>query len=148
MLRLTSSIATLAAAALVLTAACVLPSPDSTAVAASASKGLDPCAGAAAASPACADQVMRAAHSKEVPVEKNAPAVRGHPLTAVVVTQCNLLVAVYLTMPDGRLLRYDSTASVPADRLVAMAYTATRSERVEVSCKERGPAGYERHDPL
>lgn len=147
MLRLTRSIAPLSAAALLLAAA-ALPSRDSTAAAAPGAKAADTCAGSAATSPACAEEVMRAAHSKEVPIAKHAPPVRGHPLTAVVVTQCNLLVAVYLTMSDGRLLRYDGTASVPADRLVAMAYTATRSERVEVSCNDRGPAGYERHDPL
>ena len=84
----------------------------------------------------------------EVPIEKDAPAVPGHPLTSVVVTQCNLLVAVYLTMPDGKLLRFDSTASVAAQELMAMAYTATRSERVEVSCNETGAAGYESHSPV
>lgn len=147
MQRPTPSIAALAAAPLVLAGSIALPSADS-AAAASASSTPDTCVRSGAASPTCADQVMRSAHAKEVPIEKNAPPVRGHPLTAVVVTQCNLLVAVYLTMPDGRLLRYDSSASVPADRLVQMAYTATRSERVEVSCKSRGAAGYERHDPL
>ena len=65
-----------------------------------------------------------------------------------VVTQCNLIVAVYLTMPDGRLLRYDHSASVPADQLLEMAYTATRSERVEVSCTEGGAVGFEKHDPV
>ncbi len=146
--RFTPSIAALAAAALLLAGSAALPSHDSAAAAASAFGTATACSRSAPASPACADQVMRAARAKEVPVEKNAPQVRGHPLTAVVVTQCNLLVAVYMTMPDGRLLRYDSTASVPAERLVQMAYTATRSERVEVSCHDRGAAGYERHDPL
>lgn len=145
MVRLTAPAGALAAAALLLGATAALPSPDSAAFAASASSRTGHCM---AASVACANAIMHRAHSKPVPVEKNAPHVPGHPLTAVVVTQCNLLVAVYLTMPDGRLLRYDSTASVPADRLVQMAYTATRSERVEVSCNDRGAAGYERHDPL
>lgn len=125
-IRITSFIAALAAAAL-----CEAAPPS-----------------ASVSSSVGADQIMRTAHSTEVPVEKNAPQVTGHPLTAVVVTQCNLLVAVYLTMPDGRLLRYDHTASVPADRLVQMAYTATRSERVEVSCNDQGVSGYERHEPL
>lgn len=81
--------------------------------------------------------------------EKDAPAVPGHPLTSVVVTQCNLIVAVYMTMPDGTLLRFDSSASVPADQLMQMAYTATRSERVEVSCNDAtGAVGYEKHDPV
>jgi hypothetical protein len=93
-------------------------------------------------------EVMRVAQRTEVAVEKDAPAVAGHPLTSVVVTQCNLLVAVYMTMPDGKLLRFDSSASVPADQLLQMAYTATRSERVEVSCNDAGAVGYEKHDPV
>jgi hypothetical protein len=93
-------------------------------------------------------EVMRVAQRTEVAVEKEAPAVAGHPLTSVVVTQCNLLVAVYMTMPDGKLLRCDSSASVPADQLLQMAYTATRSERVEVSCNDAGAVGYEKHDPV
>lgn len=88
------------------------------------------------------------AHGAEIGIEKNAPVVEGHPLTAVVVTQCNLVVAVYMTMPDGRLLRFDSKAEVAADKLVGMAYTATRSERVEVSCEGTGAAGYETHGPV
>jgi hypothetical protein len=84
----------------------------------------------------------------EVAIEKNAPDVHGHPLTSVVVTQCNLVVAVYMTMPDGKLLRFDSTAAVSAQSLVEMAYTATRSERVEVSCNETGTVGYETHSPI
>src|SRR5215469_9631439 len=80
--------------------------------------------------------VMSVAHKTEVPVEKNAPPAEGHPLTSVVVTQCNLIVAVYLTMPDGKLLRFDKTSDVPADQLLTMAYTATRSERIEVSCED------------
>jgi len=99
------------------------------------------------ASPACAPEIRRVAHATEVPVEPNAPDVDGHPLTSVVVTQCNLIVAVYMTMPDGKLLRFDHNASVTADQLLAMAYTATRSERVEVSCNDDGVAGYETHEP-
>ena len=83
----------------------------------------------------------------EIAPEKNAPQVEGHPLTSVVVTQCNLIVAVYMTMPDGRLLRFDSKAEIAADALVSMAYTATRSERVEVSCNGLGASGFEAHDP-
>jgi len=92
--------------------------------------------------------VLSVAHTTEVPVEKNAPAAQGHPMTAVVVTQCNLIVAVYLTMPDGRLLRFDKSAAIPADQLLSMAYTATRSERVEVSCEDAGAVGYEHHEAL
>lgn len=78
---------------------------------------------------------------------KGVPVVEGRPMTAVVVTQCNLVVAVYMTMQDGRLLRFDSKANVPAEQLVTMAYSATRSERVEVSCEGMGVAGYETHVP-
>ena len=98
--------------------------------------------------PQCPADVLRVAQRTEVTPDKNAPAVPGHPLTSVVVTQCNLIVAVYMTMPDGKLLRFDSSASVPADQLLQMAYTATRSERVEVSCNDTGAVGYEKHDPV
>lgn len=83
-----------------------------------------------------------------VPVEPNAPQVEAHPLTSVVITQCNLIVAVYMTMRDGRLLRFDKSATVPSDQLMTMAYSAVRSERVEVSCNETGAAGYEKHEPV
>jgi hypothetical protein len=92
---------------------------------------------------------MRLARKTEIPVEPEAPKVQGHPLTAVVVTQCNLIVAVYMTMEDGRLVRYDHTASVAADQLLQLAYSATRSERVEVSCNDdSGVVGYEKHEPV
>jgi hypothetical protein len=84
----------------------------------------------------------------EVPIEKNAPVVPGHPLTSVVVTQCNLIVAVYMSMPDGKLLRFDSKATIPAGELLQMAYTATRSERVEVSCNENGEVGFKSESPV
>jgi hypothetical protein len=95
-----------------------------------------------------AERASPVANRTEVAIEKNAPAVPGHPLTSVVVTQCNLVVAVYMTMPDGKLLRFDSTAAVSAQSLVEMAYSATRSERVEVSCNEVGAVGYETHNPI
>jgi hypothetical protein len=91
---------------------------------------------------------VHVAQFTEVPREAHAPDMKDHPLTSVVVTQCNLIVAVYMTMPDGRLLRFDHTAHVPAEQLLTMAYSATRSERVEVSCNEAGPEGYEKHDPV
>ncbi|MBS0417625.1 MAG: hypothetical protein JSR66_07920 [Proteobacteria bacterium] len=100
---------------------------------------------AAAAEPTSA-YVTHVAH--EVPVDKSAPSIEGHPLTSVVVTQCNLIVAVYMTMPDGRLLRFDKSAGVPSEQLMSMAYSAPRSERVEVSCNDAGAAGYERHEPI
>lgn len=88
------------------------------------------------------------AQGAEIGIEKNAPKAEGQPLTSVVVTQCNLVVAVYMTMPDGRLVRFDQNADVPADKLVNMAYTAERSERVEVSCEGLGAAGFETHAPV
>jgi hypothetical protein len=95
-----------------------------------------------------AAEVLRTAHVTEVPVEKDARPLQGRPLSAVVVTQCDLIVAVYLTLQDGRLLRFDHTAAVPAERLLDMAYTANRSERVEVDCNDAGVVGYEKHEPL
>jgi hypothetical protein len=89
-----------------------------------------------------------AVHGAEIGVAKDAPIAEGHPLTSVVVTQCNLVVAVYMTMPDGRLLRFDRQSDIPAEQLVSIAYTATRSERVEVSCEDTGVAGYETHGPV
>jgi hypothetical protein len=89
-----------------------------------------------------------AVHGAEIGIEKGAPIIEGHPLTSVVVTQCNLVVVVYMTMPDGRLLRFDRTANVPAAKLVSMAYSATRSERVEVDCEGLGAAGFETHGPV
>jgi hypothetical protein len=143
--RLMSSLAVLATASFA--QGCATPQPTQHAAQAlesASSVGSAPCAG-----PQCAADVMRVAHRTEVPAEKNAPTLPGHPLTSVVVTQCNLIVAVYMTMPDGTLLRFDKSASVPADQLLQMAYTATRSERVEVSCNDAGGAvGYEKHDPV
>lgn len=96
----------------------------------------------------CEPSAAGLARGDEVGPEKNAPLVDGHPLTSVVVTQCNLVVAVYMTMPDGRLLRFDNKAEIAAEQLVSMAYTATRSERVEVSCEGMGASGYETHGPV
>ena len=98
--------------------------------------------------PTSTPRVTQVAHVTEVPVEKEAPKVEGHPLTSVVVTQCNLIVAVYMTMPDGRLLRFDKSTAMPSEQLMTMAYSATRSERVEVSCNEEGASGYEKHEPV
>ena len=72
----------------------------------------------------------------------------GQPLTAVVVTQCNLVVAVYFTMQDGKLIRFDKNAgpSIKAEDLVDLAYnSAKRSERVEVGCDTPGLAATEAH---
>jgi len=90
------------------------------------------------------------AQAAEVAENADAMSIEGHPLTSVVITQCNLIVAVYMTMPDGKLLRFDKSSSVPADKMITMAYSATRSERVEVACESNGigAVGYEKHEPL
>ena len=90
------------------------------------------------------------AQAAEVAENTDPSPIEGHPLTSVVITQCNLIVAVYMTMPDGKLLRFDKTSSVPADKMITMAYSATRSERVEVACESNGigVVGYEKHEPL
>jgi hypothetical protein len=91
------------------------------------------------------------AQATEVPVQKTGiEAVEGRPLTSVVITQCNLIVAVYVTMPDGKLLRFDKSDDVPADKMLGMAYSAARSERVEVACESKGVGivGYEKHEAL
>lgn len=85
--------------------------------------------------------------AEEVVVDPMAPiGEKDAPLSSVVVTQCNLIVAVYVTMPDGRLLRFDKSSGVPADQLLTMAYHARHSERVEVSCNSNGLSGYDTHE--
>ena len=98
--------------------------------------------------PTSTPHVTQIAHITEIPADQGAPKIEGHPLTSVVVTQCNLIVAVYMTMPDGRLLRFDKSTSMPSEQLMTIAYSATRSERVEVSCNDTGAAGYEKHEPV
>ena len=96
----------------------------------------------------CVKPSQHVVHGRELGKNKGAPVVTGHPLTSVVVTQCNLVVAVYMTMPDGRFLRFDKKADVSAEELVTIAYTATHSERVEVSCEGTGVVAYEKHEPI
>jgi hypothetical protein len=94
--------------------------------------------------------VLNGAHAPASEVAPN-PEVNvrdGQPLTAVVVTQCNLVVAVYFTMQDGKLIRFDKDAgsSIKAEDLVDLAYnSAKRSERVEVGCDTPGLAATEAH---
>lgn len=83
------------------------------------------------------------AEGVDVTPNKEAVVVDGRPLTAVVVTQCNGLLAVYMTMPDGRLLRFDKSSGLPWSKLLQAASTAVRSERIEVSCEGLGVKGYE-----
>ena len=148
--RLMSSLAVLATASLAQGCATSQPTLRTAKPTAQSDSGVVPAGDSLAGRSVVSDtaEVMRVAQRTEIAVEKEAPAVAGHPLTSVVVTHCNLLVAVYMTMPDGKLLRFDSSASVPADQLLQMAYTATRSERVEVSCNDAGAVGYEKHDPV
>ena len=142
------SVATIAAALLVQGCA-TSPAPSLTSSTAEAA-GTNPVSAIAmcANGAGCQPNSSELARGQEIGIEKNAPVVEGRPLTAVVVTQCNLVVAVYMTMPDGRLLRFDSRADVAAETLVSTAYTATRSERVEVSCDGMGSSGYETHGPV
>jgi hypothetical protein len=94
--------------------------------------------------------VLNGAHAPGSEVAQN-PEVNvqeGQPLTAVVVTQCNLVVAVYFTMQDGKLIRFDKDAgsSIKAEDLVTLAYnSAKRSERVEVGCDMPGVKATEPH---
>ena len=118
-------------------------------------------AGAADAAPSPQDQtaspvspvqalVLNGAHAPASEIAQN-PEVNvreGQPLTAVVVTQCNLVVAVYFTMQDGKLIRFDKNAgsSIKAEDLVTLAYdSAKRSERVEVGCDTLGLKATEPH---
>jgi hypothetical protein len=142
------SVATIAAAVLV--QGCATTSAPSMTSRASEPDLTNPVAAVAlcAVADGCEHKDKEMARGYEIGVEKNAPVVEGHPLTAVVVTQCNLVVAVYMTMPDGRLLRFDGRADIEAEKLVSTAYTATRSERVEVACDGTGVAGYETHGPV
>lgn len=77
---------------------------------------------------------------------RNAPL--PHPSSsAVVVTQCNLIEAVYLTMPDGKLLRFSTNQlkKIPAEDLVGFVYTRAKvSERIETDY--RGAAGLPRFE--
>lgn len=87
------------------------------------------------------------AAAAEVPRDPNAPPlIEGHPLTAVVVTQCNLIVAAYITTSNGKLYRFDVTSQdkIPADKLLELAYSAARSERIEISC-DGSKAAFESH---
>lgn len=82
----------------------------------------------------------------EVPTDPDSTKnIDGHPVTSIVVTQCNLIVVVYLTMNNGQLVRFDKSSGLSADQLLAMAYTADRSQRTEVDCHSTGVVGYEDH---
>lgn len=54
--------------------------------------------------------------------------------TAVVVTACQQIVVVYVTSAEGRLFRFDKDSKLSTNDMLALANSATRSERVEVDC--------------
>lgn len=83
----------------------------------------------------------------EIPVNTEAASIEGRPISSVAITQCSLLVAVYVTMPDGKLVRFDMSSNIPAPDLLTMAYTAIRSERIEIGC-DGGDFKIERHGPV
>ena len=61
-------------------------------------------------------------------------AVIVRPLTAVVVTQCNLLVVAYITMPDGSLVRYTRSSRIPYGKVLELAKSAQHSEVADIPC--------------
>lgn len=83
--------------------------------------------------------VAQGADPVSVPANDHAPLLTTKPLSAVVITQCSLLIAVYLTMPDGRLLRFTEKSGVALADLLDMAYAATRSENADIPCLESAP---------
>lgn len=96
---------------------------------------------------ACVTARAENALGVEVPVNKEAVAVDGRPISSVAITQCSLLVAVYVTMQDGKLVRFDISSQVEAESLLTMAYTAVRSERIEIGCDGLS-FKTERHGPV
>lgn len=78
-------------------------------------------------------------HSKgvEIPPNPDAVVVPNPPLAAVAITSCDLIVAVYVTMPGGELIRFDHSSGVSSWPIVLLAAeSAKRSERIEVGCGE------------
>jgi hypothetical protein len=73
--------------------------------------------------------------------DKNAPPVNTD-ISAVIVTQCNQLIAVYITDKDSKLLRFDKKNNIPLSQLMDRAWAAQLVERVEVSCEGQGTRGY------
>jgi hypothetical protein len=81
-----------------------------------------------------------------IALNEDATPTEGQPVTSIAVTQCSLLIAVYVTMPDGQLVRFDQDSQIAADQLLAMAYTAKTSERLELDCAGSS-FQIERHSP-
>ena len=91
----------------------------------------------------------KSVHGAQIQPDHAVEKIEGQPLTAVVVTQCNLIEAVYLTMPDGKLLRFSAKQlrTIPAGDLVGFVYTRAKvSERIETDCRGAGgPPRFEKH---
>lgn len=58
------------------------------------------------------------------------------PLTGILITQCNEVIAGYVTMPDGRLQRFDKSneAQMSSPALQALIMSAKSKERIEIGC--------------
>lgn len=67
--------------------------------------------------------------AEEIPEEQK-------PLTGILITQCNEVVAGYVTMPDGRLQRFDKNdeAQMSSPALQALIMSAKSKERIEIGC--------------
>jgi hypothetical protein len=57
------------------------------------------------------------------------------PLTAVVITQCNDLISVIITMPDGTLRHFGPTDGLSHDEAIHLAEEAVHSIQVQVHCQ-------------
>lgn len=56
------------------------------------------------------------------------------PWTAVAVTQCNLLVALFITSADGKLITIDKESGVSSADALRMGQKAKTATRIEVAC--------------
>lgn len=79
--------------------------------------------------------------------EQADPALAVDALSGVLITQCNQVVAAYVTLNDGRLVRFDvrDQQALSATALEALVYSSRVSERVEFSCDGSTIEGFERH---
>lgn len=80
--------------------------------------------------------------------EKADPELAINAVSGVLITQCNQLVAAYVTLSDGRLVRFDvrDQEAISATALEALVFSARVSERVEFSCDGSTIEGFERHE--
>lgn len=82
----------------------------------------------------CAGIALNKASSEDLPVNYEGKPQPGQPLTAVVVTQCNLIVVAYITTGEGKLIRLDSTSGLSVQQLVAAVSLAKTLTSVAVAC--------------